>query len=82
MKKLLAIVSMMSLASLATQQQYVPTDNSVETQLCIAATKSEVELKRKARLLNVDTYELSTIACNKTPLNKFPSKYKKIKSIL
>ena len=81
MRKLLVILPFISLPTIASHIEYVAADGTLETQLCIAATKSENELKRQAKLLKIDTYELSMIACNKTPLNKFPQKFKKVKSI-
>jgi len=79
MKKLIMLlsVSALSLSVSAQNVQFVNIDNSVETEICIAAGTSKSALKSKVKELNFGPAKIESFRCNGLTVEKFGKTYSK-----
>ncbi|GLX77901.1 hypothetical protein tinsulaeT_12410 [Thalassotalea insulae] len=57
--------------------EFVNADNSINTEICIAATVSDQALKAKAKEYKYSNIQVSQFSCNGLPIDKFAKKYRK-----
>jgi hypothetical protein len=80
MKIRIAVVSLLLSASGLAQADYklMPTDDSPETRVCVAALSSNAALRSASAAADIKLSELDTVRCNGSPLDVFVSKYREV----
>ncbi len=77
--RIVAVALLLSASGLA-QADYklVPTDDSPETRVCVAALTSNAALRSASAAADIELSELDTVRCNGSPLDVFVSQYSEV----
>ena len=74
--RILAVTVLLSASALAhADYKLVPTDDSPETKVCVAALTSTAELRSASAAADIRRTELDSVLCNGSKLKVFVSKY-------
>jgi hypothetical protein len=77
--RIVAVTLLLSASGLA-QADYklVPTDDSPETRVCVAALSSNAALRSASAAADIKPGELDTVRCNGSTLDVFVNKYREV----
>lgn len=62
----------------ADEVRLVPADDSMYTQVCLAAAESESALQSTVSAMGLESGELESISCNGTPLSRFARRHRDV----